>query len=89
MLSCRELTERASLIVDGALPAGERFGVRLHLLICPYCRRFLRQLRGVVGAVAGRGAQKNAMPLDSAFTDQLVARMTQATPPHRNDSPPG
>ena len=47
MLSCRDLTQRASLIVDGELPAAERFGVRVHLLICTHCRRFLKQLRGL------------------------------------------
>lgn len=93
MLTCLGLTARASLIVDGQLPARERFGVRFHLLVCPYCRRFLRQLRGLVGAVAQRGEQKNAAPLSDAFADRLVQAMIAAPLPvpvstTRNGEPP-
>lgn len=95
MLTCLGLTARASLIVDGQLPASESFGVRFHLLVCPYCRRFLRQLRGLVGAVAQRGEQKNAAPVSDAFADRLVQAMLAApsSPPAQSirdrKPPPG
>jgi anti-sigma factor RsiW len=51
MLSCREVTERASDYLDRALPLRQRLAVRLHLFMCQHCRRYLRQLRAVVIAL--------------------------------------
>jgi hypothetical protein len=42
MLSCREVTERASDYLDRALPLRQRLAVRLHLFMCQHCRRYLR-----------------------------------------------
>ncbi|MED5238436.1 MAG: zf-HC2 domain-containing protein [Pseudomonadota bacterium] len=49
MLKCKEAVEKANALVDGA-PLGwrERFALRLHLLMCHHCRRYLRQLRALV-----------------------------------------
>ena len=44
-LHCHEATELASDALDGPLSASERWGLRLHTLICGPCRRFLGQLR--------------------------------------------
>ena len=45
MLSCREVVDRSSDLVDGELTGLERFRVRLHLLMCHRCRGFLDALR--------------------------------------------
>jgi len=44
MLNCREITERASDIVDGTLPWHVRLEVRLHLMMCRFCREYVRQM---------------------------------------------
>jgi anti-sigma factor RsiW len=51
MLSCREVTDKASDYLDAALPPGQRMALRLHLSVCRHCRRYLRQLRATVAAL--------------------------------------
>ncbi len=50
MLTCRNVSEHASASLDETLPFWTRVGVRLHLLICVDCQRYLAQLR-IVSAV--------------------------------------
>lgn len=53
MLSCKEITRRATEAAEGQLSFGARLGFRLHLAICAHCRRYLRQL-GLTVAVLTR-----------------------------------
>lgn len=49
MLKCNEVVERADELVDGTpLSLRERFALRLHLMMCHHCRRYVRQLRLLV-----------------------------------------
>jgi hypothetical protein len=43
-LTCREVTRLVLEGEDRRLSAGERIGIRLHLLICQTCPRFVRQV---------------------------------------------
>lgn len=45
MLSCKEVTQLVSQSLDGRLGWRARVGVRLHLLVCRACVRFVRQMR--------------------------------------------
>ncbi len=47
MLTCREVTERADEYIDGELGFWPAMHVRMHLVACRYCRRFIKQLRTV------------------------------------------
>ena len=51
MLSCKEVTRK--IASDELAEAGwrERLAVRLHLLLCRHCRRYVAQLRAI-GAAA-------------------------------------
>jgi predicted anti-sigma-YlaC factor YlaD len=49
MLSCKELTEIATDYLEQDLPRGKRLSVRVHLWMCRHCRRYLDQMRKVVG----------------------------------------
>jgi predicted anti-sigma-YlaC factor YlaD len=51
MLNCREITERASDFLDAALPWHVRLQVRLHLMMCRFCREYVRQMALVVGSL--------------------------------------
>lgn len=44
MLNCKQTSQLVSQSLDRRLTLQERFAVRVHLLICKYCRRFSRQL---------------------------------------------
>jgi anti-sigma factor RsiW len=58
VLTCREVTERASEYLDDNLPFGRRLAFRLHLMMCRHCRRYVDQLARtiVVARAAGRKA---------------------------------
>ncbi len=47
MLKCKDLTRK--IVSDELAEAGwrERLGVRLHLLLCRHCRRYVAQLRSI------------------------------------------
>jgi len=45
MLTCKEQVARSSDYLDGQLTFRERLLVRHHLMFCPHCRRFIRQMR--------------------------------------------
>jgi len=44
MLSCKDVTQLISESMDRSLPLGKRIGVRIHLLVCRFCKRYERQL---------------------------------------------
>jgi hypothetical protein len=44
MLSCKEATELMSQEQDRPLGLAERFGLRLHVLICSACSNYRRQM---------------------------------------------
>lgn len=57
MIRCDELTRLAAEDGLGDLPLRRRMEVRLHLLLCPPCKRYLLQLQSIGDAlrrVAGR-----------------------------------
>ena len=45
MATCREVTERTNRYLDGDLGFWPALQVKLHMLACRYCRRFVRQMR--------------------------------------------
>ncbi|WP_017133453.1 anti-sigma factor family protein, partial [Pseudomonas agarici] len=51
MLTCKEQVARSSDYLDDQLSFRERLMVRHHLMVCPNCRRFIRQMRLMQGAL--------------------------------------
>lgn len=45
VVSCRENADRASLAQDGQLRLLGRVVLMLHLVMCPRCRAYVRQIR--------------------------------------------
>jgi hypothetical protein len=45
MPTCREVTRLQSEALDKRLPFSKRVGLRLHLLVCSWCRRYGKQIR--------------------------------------------
>ena len=43
--SCREATRLQSDALDRLLPISSRLGLRIHLVLCQWCRRYGKQLR--------------------------------------------
>ena len=51
MLKCREVVASADQLLDGSLGRRQKFALRMHLLLCRHCRRYVRQLRVLLRAV--------------------------------------
>lgn len=69
-MTCRNVTELASDYLNRDLPRLTRLRVRLHLFMCVRCRRFVRQLKTTVLAVA---AMADPTPLSSPAPEELDA----------------
>lgn len=72
MLKCRDVLALGSQYVDGAVSPSQRLALRLHLLVCGHCRRFVRHLRLTRATVA-------VLPLP--VTELQVQRILAALPP--------
>ena len=59
LVSCRDTVRLMSESLDRGLALGQRLAVRLHLLLCPMCSRFRRQLLFLHRA-AGKFEEKGA-----------------------------
>lgn len=53
MMSCSEITELVTAYLDRRMPLSQRMAFRMHMLMCPHCRRYLRQVRATV-ALTGK-----------------------------------
>ncbi|MFJ2332029.1 anti-sigma factor family protein [Pseudomonas helleri] len=69
MLSCKQYVARSSDHMDRQLSVRERLQMRHHLLFCPNCRRFIRQMRLVSATLK---ALPEPLPTD---LDVTVERM--------------
>lgn len=76
MLSCREVNEKASTLVDGELSFTEKTAMRMHLMMCSKCRRFMTQFKTLIIALAKKTEQND--PADAEVIDRLVARLIEA-----------
>lgn len=56
MLTCHEVAERASALIDGELPLWDAVRMRLHLAMCRGCGRFIDQVRKAERLVAASAA---------------------------------
>jgi anti-sigma factor RsiW len=74
MLKCEHVVEKADALVDGApLSKRERFALRVHLLICHHCRRYVRQLRALLNSLP-----RNSDSLDDARTQEVLERLDRS-----------
>ena len=52
MLKCKDVVAKADALVDGtSLTMRERIALRMHLLMCHHCRRYVHQLRVLVNTL--------------------------------------
>ena len=56
MLSCKEVAERASALIDGELGLFDRLQMRLHLAMCKGCGAFIDQMNHQRSDPPGLGA---------------------------------
>ena len=55
--TCRDVAQMSSRSLDGVLPIRVRIGMRIHMLLCGWCRRYARQLSFLRRALRDEGHQ--------------------------------
>lgn len=79
MLSCKEVSSRVSESLDRKLSLWDRFGVKLHLLMCNACRRMARQmalLRDASLSAATEHPEQGALPKEAGA--RILKRLQNA-----------
>jgi predicted anti-sigma-YlaC factor YlaD len=71
MLTCREVSDRASLYLDGGLRWHQRIGFRAHLVMCKACARSMDQLARTLTVL--RAAEP--APSAAATEDSILQRL--------------
>ena len=59
MPTCRQASRLQSEALDQSLSLPKRFGLRLHLLVCQWCRRYGKQIRFLRQAAHGHPDEVN------------------------------
>ncbi len=80
MLPCRDVPEQMSDYLDHTVGWRTRAAIRLHLLMCGFCRRYARQMRTTVMAL--RSLRRRA-----PTTTDDAARAAALWAEHGRDSP--
>ncbi len=75
MLTCKELSERATDYLENALTARQRAGIQVHLLMCKHCRSYIDQLAKTVQLLKAAGEAAGSATPDPA----LLARFRTDT----------
>ena len=75
MLNCRDMSERAGDFLDARLPFRVRVQMWMHLLMCRFCREYLRQLSLVVRTLR---VLPRSEPPDHATRELLAVFRTEA-----------
>jgi len=60
--NCREVSRLQSEALDHSLSAPKRTGMRMHLLLCRWCRRYGKQIHFLHEAVRGHPDEVNELP---------------------------
>jgi len=72
MISCRQVYEKASDFIDQPPGPWMKIKLRLHLIICKHCRRYMRQL----GMASHACAELAHPPLpDDEAIDRLITQL--------------
>ena len=69
MLSCKDVSERASAMIDGELSVWDTMRMRLHLAMCKGCSTFMTQMRATKAMIDTAATA----PDDDADTDAQVS----------------
>ena len=73
MLSCKDITENANQYLDRELGFFGRLNVKIHLMICVNCKRYVEQLRTTI-AMLGK-LQKPAPEIEDAQAENIISQL--------------
>ena len=72
--SCREATRLQSIAIDRKLTMRQHFGLRVHLLLCRWCRRYGKQIKFLQDA-AREHSDEMAEPAPQKLSDEARERI--------------
>ena len=67
MLTCKELSERATDYLESALSPTQLAGVKMHLLMCKHCRAYVDQLAKTVKLLKAAGESASDLSPNTAL----------------------
>jgi len=73
MLSCKDIAQLGSESYDRSLSLGERLSIRLHVVRCRMCSRYMSQLKFLRRACAHADAEQ--LNQKSGFTEEARERI--------------
>ena len=68
MLKCREVVHQADALLAGELSGRERFALRMHIIICRHCRRYVKQFRHLLRAIPRMHGQASESEVSRVMT---------------------
>jgi hypothetical protein len=71
MLTCKQASQFISTSLDRPLSFRERFALKLHLLLCKYCKRFSQQVHAMCVALK---TMVSSIESDNSITMPSVAK---------------
>lgn len=71
MMSCREVAAKTSDYINNDVSWRDRIEIRVHLLMCRLCRRYVSQVAGTVRLL--RSLRRDNPPVSEAGTDTIAA----------------
>ena len=77
LLNCREATYYASRALDEPLPVADKVALRLHLLMCPSCLRFSRQIKALQHCLRTLQTAERFVYLPTAVKDRIKHQLHQ------------
>ncbi len=78
MLSCKEVAERASALVDGEVSAWEAMQLKVHMAMCKGCGRFVDQIRTTDELTAAAAADDMSSEADDDRISAILAQLDEA-----------
>ena len=81
MLTCKTVSGKVSAAMDEPITLADKLRVRMHLLMCPACRRFEQQLqilRVAMQSLWNEEPAEQAPETDDALSAEARSRIKQA-----------
>lgn len=78
MMSCKEVAEKASALVDGEVSAWEAMQLKVHLAMCKGCGRFVDQIRTTDELTAAAASDDMMSEADDSRINAILAELNQS-----------
>ena len=78
MLNCKEISRLYSDSMDQPITTGQRMGMWMHLMMCPQCLRFTRQLKLLRRAVRRYDQEQQQNGISSPMPPEVRERLERA-----------